>query len=59
MNQKQRIESMRAEVASLGGTVTTFEELPPHIEEEFLRQVLKRPDRGQLHPMYPQIVEQG
>lgn len=59
MNQQQRIEAMKAEVASLDGTITAFGELPPDIEEEFLRQALKRPDRGQLHPMYPQTVEQG
>lgn len=48
MNQQQRIESMKAEVESLGGVITTIEEVPPHIEEEFLRQALKRPDRGFL-----------
>lgn len=55
--QAERIEAMRQEVNGLGGTITTYEDLPPHIEEEFLRQVLERPDRGQLHPAYPQIVE--
>lgn len=49
MNQQQRIESMKAEVESVGGAITTFEEVPAHIEEEFLRQTLKRPDRGLLY----------
>lgn len=56
--QRSRIAEMKAEVQALGGVVVTLEGLPLEIEEELLRQMLKRPDRGQLHPMFPALISQ-
>jgi len=42
------IQAMREEVEAQGGTIVSFGDLPPHIEEEFLRHVLDRPDKGLL-----------
>ena len=40
-NQTQRIEKLRVELKRLGGNFTTNAEMPPDLEEEFLRQVLE------------------
>lgn len=44
MSQIENIEAMRTEVEALGGTIITYQDLPPHIEEQFLRRMLNRPE---------------
>jgi hypothetical protein len=39
-NQEKRIEKLRAEIAKLGGTSSSIEDMPADLEEEFLKQVL-------------------
>lgn len=58
MTQQERIEAMRAEVSSLGGVVTAFEELPPHIEEDLLRRTLNKPGGYRLGEPCAACVEE-